>query len=67
MCCAQQTGMHIGCGSTAYSVGTVYGEKGHLYTPGVCPILLVTPYLASLATPRRFTDNALLALLTTPS
>jgi hypothetical protein len=22
-CCAQQTGMHIGCGITAYSVGTV--------------------------------------------
>ena len=30
-CCAQQTGMHIGCGSTAYSVGTVYGGKGDLY------------------------------------
>jgi hypothetical protein len=34
--------MHIGCGSTAYSVGTVYGGKGHLYTPGVCPALLAT-------------------------
>jgi hypothetical protein len=44
-CCAQQ----IGCGSTAYSVGTVYGEKGHLYTPGICPVLL--------ATPRRFTGD----------
>ena len=48
-CCAQQTGMHIGCGSTAYSVGTVYGGKGHLYTPGVCPVLLATPCLAPLA------------------
>jgi hypothetical protein len=27
-CCAQQTGVHIfGCGSAAYSVGTVYGGK----------------------------------------
>jgi hypothetical protein len=42
-CCAQQTGMHIGCGSTAYSVGTVYRGKEHLYTPGVCPGLLATP------------------------
>jgi hypothetical protein len=31
------------CGSTAYSVGTVYRGKGHLYTPGVCPGLLATP------------------------
>jgi hypothetical protein len=30
--------MHIGCGSTAYSVGTVYGRKGHLYTPGDTPV-----------------------------
>jgi hypothetical protein len=42
-CCAQQTGMHIGCGSTAYSVGTVHRGKGHLYTSGVCPALLATP------------------------
>ena len=28
-----QTGMHIGCGSTAYSIGTVYGGKGHLSPP----------------------------------
>jgi hypothetical protein len=41
-CCAQQTGMHMCCGSTAYSVGTVYGGKGHLYTPGVRPALLAT-------------------------
>src|SRR5205085_1925548 len=32
LCCAQQTGMHICCGSTAYSVETVYGGKGDLYT-----------------------------------
>jgi hypothetical protein len=56
-CLAQQTGMHIGYGSTAYSVGTVYGGKGHLYTPGVRLALLATPYLASLATPRRFTGD----------
>jgi hypothetical protein len=31
------------CGSTAYSVGTVYRGKEHLYTPGVCPGLLATP------------------------
>ena len=51
------------CGSTAYSVGTVYGGKGELYTPDTRPALL--------ATPRRFTghalpcriDDALLALL----
>jgi hypothetical protein len=49
LCCAQQTGMHIGCGSTAYSVGTVYGGKGRLHTPGVRPDLLATPCLASLA------------------
>jgi hypothetical protein len=41
--------MHIGCGSSAYSVGTVYGGKGHLYTPGARPV--------SLATPRRFTGD----------
>jgi hypothetical protein len=59
ICCAQQTGMHkLGCGSTAYSVGTVYGGKGHLYTPGVRP--------ASVATPRRPTVDALHAPLTTP-
>jgi hypothetical protein len=58
MCCAQQTGMHIRCGSTAYSVGTVYGGKGHLYTSGVRP--------ASVATPRRPTVDALHAPLTTP-
>jgi hypothetical protein len=73
ICCAQQTGMHICCGSTAYSVETVYGGKGHLYTPGVRPALLATPCLASLATiclaslaticlaslatPRRFTGD----------
>jgi hypothetical protein len=48
-CCAQQTGINIDCGSTAYSVGTVYGGKGHLYTPDVRPVLL--------ATPRRFTGD----------
>jgi hypothetical protein len=58
-CCAQQTGMHIlGCGSTACSVGTVYGGKGHLYTSGVRP--------TSVATPRRLTVDALLAPWTTP-
>jgi hypothetical protein len=42
--------MHIlGCGSTACSVGTVYGGKGHLYTPDVRPA--------------RPVDDALLALL----
>ena len=49
--------MHIGCGSTAYSVRTVYEGKGHLYTPGVCPALLATPCLASLATPGRLTGD----------
>jgi hypothetical protein len=43
--------------STAYSVGTVYGGKGHLYTPGVRPALLATPCLASLVTPRRFAGD----------
>jgi hypothetical protein len=57
VCYAQQTGMHMGCGSTACSVGTVYGGKGHLYTPGVRPALLATPCLGSLATPRRFTGD----------
>ena len=28
---------YTGCGSTAYSVGTAYGGKGHLYTSGVRP------------------------------
>jgi hypothetical protein len=47
------------CGSTAYSVGTVYGRKGHLYTPGVCPGLLATPCLASLAINLHFTGDHL--------
>ena len=33
----------INCESTAYSIGTVYGGKGHLYTPGVRPASLATP------------------------
>jgi hypothetical protein len=48
-CCAQQTGMNIDCECTTYSIETVYGEKGHLYTPNVRPVLL--------ATPRRFTGD----------
>src|ERR1700756_1566892 len=50
---------YTGCGSTACSVGTVYGGKGHLYTPGVCPGLLATPCIASLATPRRLAGDHL--------
>jgi hypothetical protein len=51
--------MHkLGCGSTAYSVGTICGGKGHLYTSGVRP--------ASVATPRRPAVDAQLALWTTP-
>src|SRR2546421_10013386 len=50
---------YTGCGSTAYSVGTVYGGKGHLYTSGVCPGLLATPCIASLATPRRLAGDHL--------
>src|SRR5205085_5298203 len=42
---------YTGCGSTAYSVGTVYGGKGELYTPDARPALL--------ATPRRFSGHAL--------
>jgi hypothetical protein len=42
---------YTGCGSTAYSVGTVYGGKGELYTPDARPALL--------ATPRRLTGDAL--------
>jgi hypothetical protein len=42
---------YTGCGSTACSVGTVYGGKGDLYTPDARPALLATPCLASLATP----------------
>src|SRR5947199_4775670 len=42
---------YTGCGSTAYSVGTVYGGKRDLYTPDARPALLATPCLASLATP----------------
>src|SRR5579859_6467837 len=45
---------YTGCGSTAYSVGTVYGGKGELYTPDARPALL--------ATPRRLTDDALACL-----
>ena len=42
--------MHmVVCGSTAYSVGTVWRGKGDLYTPDARPALLVTPGLASLA------------------
>src|SRR3989440_3037698 len=41
---------YTGCGSTAYSVGTVYGGKKDLYTPDARPALL--------ATPRRFTGDA---------
>src|SRR5271155_1821817 len=51
---------YTGCGSTAYSVGTVYGGRGHLYTPGVCPGLLATPCIASLATPRRLAGDHLM-------
>jgi hypothetical protein len=68
MCCAQQTGMHMGCGSTAYSVGTVYKGKGHLYTPGVWPVLLATPCLAPLAITLLITGDHLVddAQLMTP-
>ena len=41
---------YTGCGSTAYSVETVYGGKGDLYTPDARPALL--------ATPRRLTGDA---------
>jgi hypothetical protein len=37
---------YTGCGSTAYSVGTVYGGKRDLYTPDARPALLATPRLA---------------------
>ena len=50
-----------GCGSTAYAVETVYGGEGHLYTPDAHHALLATP-VASLATPRRFTGDALACL-----
>ena len=42
---------YIGRESTAYSIGAIYGGKGHLYTPGARPALLATSSLASLATP----------------
>jgi hypothetical protein len=49
--------MHVDCESTAYSVETVYEGKGHLYTPSVCPVLLATSRLVSLATSRCFTGD----------
>ena len=45
------------CGSTAYSVGTVYGGKRHLSTPGFRPALLTTP--------SQFTNDTMPAPLTT--
>jgi hypothetical protein len=56
-CCAQQTDMHIDCENIAYSVGTVYEEKEHLYISNIRPTLLATSCLASLATSRRFTGG----------
>jgi hypothetical protein len=38
-------------GSVARSRRTVYGGKGHLYTPGVRPASLVMPCLDLLETP----------------
>jgi len=54
---------HTGCGSTAYSVGTVHGGKRDLYTPDARSALLSTPCLASLAMPVRPVGDARLALL----
>ena len=54
---------YTGCGSTACSIETVYGGKGDLHTLDARPALLGTPSLASLATPRHFTGDALYAPL----
>jgi hypothetical protein len=42
---------YTGCGSTTYSVGTVYGGKRDLHTPDARPASVATPCLASLPTP----------------
>ena len=42
---------YTGCGSTACSVGTIYGGKRDLCTPDARPALLATLSLTSLATP----------------
>ena len=44
-------------GSTAYSVGAVYGGKERLYTPDVCPALVATLYLAPPAIILSMTSN----------
>jgi hypothetical protein len=43
---------YVGCGSTAYSVETVYGGKGQLYTPDSRPTFAGDALLARL-TPER--------------
>ena len=45
---------YTGYGSTAYSVGIVYGGERHLYTPDAHPGLLATPH--------RLTGDALACL-----
>jgi hypothetical protein len=43
---------YTGCGSTAYSVGTVYGGKGDLYTPDASPCFAGDALLVTPCTPR---------------
>ena len=50
--------MHIGCGSTAYSVRTVYGGKGRLYS-------WRSPCFAGDALPRLTGDHPVASLAIT--
>jgi hypothetical protein len=49
---------YTGCGSTAYSIGTIYGGK-EIYILLMLALLCWRRPVASLATPRRFTGDAL--------
>ena len=53
---------YTGCGSTAYSVGTVYGGERHLYTPDAHPGLLATPHRLTGDALPRLTGDALACL-----
>ena len=50
---------YTGCGSTAYSMETVYGGERHLYPPDARPALLATPHRLTGDALPRLTGDAL--------
>src|SRR3954447_26690721 len=65
---SRQVYAYNGCGSTAYSIETVYGGKGDLYTFECSPCFAGDALASLLVLPgsQRPAGNALLALLATP-